>query len=80
MDFFEFLDSAVTPFHTVSELKKAFEKAGFGKDSVFERNGALIVVRLPRKVNSNTRFRIALAHTDFLRSGYLPIPTRTVRE
>lgn len=76
MDFFEFLDSAVTPFHTVSELKKAFEKAGFGKDSVFERNGALIVVRLPRKVNSNTRFRIALAHTDFPALKISPNPDK----
>lgn len=76
MDFFEFLDSAVTPFHTVSELKKAFEKAGFGKDSVFERNGALIVVRLPRKVNSNTRFRIALAHTDFPALRISPNPDK----
>lgn len=76
MDFFEFLDSAVTPFHTVSELKKAFEKAGFGKDSVFERNGALIVVRLPRTVNSNTRFRIALAHTDFPALRISPNPDK----
>lgn len=76
MDFFEFLDSAVTPFHTVSVLKKAFEKAGFGKDSVFERNGALIVVRLPRKVNSNTRFRIALAHTDFPALKISPNPDK----
>ncbi|OWV05934.1 MULTISPECIES: M18 family aminopeptidase [unclassified Fibrobacter] len=76
MDFFEFLDSAVTPFHTVSELKKAFEKAGFGKDSVFERNGALIAVRLPRKVNSNTRFRIALAHTDFPALRISPNPDK----
>lgn len=76
MDFFEFLDSAVTPFHTVSELKKAFEKAGFGKDSVFELNGALIVVRLPRKVNSNTRFRIALAHTDFPALKISPNPDK----
>lgn len=76
MDFFEFLDSAVTPFHTVSELKKAFEKAGFGKESVFERNGALIVVRLPRKVNSNTRFRIALAHTDFPALRISPNPDK----
>lgn len=76
MDFFEFLDSAVTPFHTVSELKKAFEKAGFGKDSVFERNGALIVVRLPRKVNSDTRFRIALAHTDFPALKISPNPDK----
>ncbi|SHH12328.1 aspartyl aminopeptidase [Fibrobacter sp. UWH9] len=76
MDFFEFLDSAVTPFHTVSELKKAFEKAGFGKDSVFERNGALIVVRLPRTVNSNTRFRIALAHTDFPALKISPNPDK----
>lgn len=76
MDFLQFLDSAVTPYHTVFQLKSAFLGAGYAQNEIFERNGALIVVRRPRKVCEKTRFRIALAHTDFPALKVAPNPDK----
>lgn len=77
MDFFQFLNHAVTPFHTVAELRSAFVEAGLCSENVFERNGAIIAVRFPQKVSRNTRFRVALAHTDFPALKIAPNPDKT---
>lgn len=73
MDFFEFLNYAVTPYHTVDFLKKALSVEGV---SLTERGGALIAVRKPQKVCGNSKFRIALAHTDFPALKIAPNPDK----
>jgi aspartyl aminopeptidase len=74
MDFFEFLNTAVTPYHTVECLKSHFEANSFtnfgenvelGKAYFVTRGASLIAFRTPRKWDASSRFRIALAHTDF---------------
>lgn len=74
MDFFEFLNTAVTPYHTVECLKSHFEANSFanfetdvefGKAYFVTRGASLIAFRVPRKWDVSSRFRIALAHTDF---------------
>ena len=75
MDFFEFLNYAVTPYHTVDKIRQILTTPS---DSVkfFERGGALIAVRLPKKVCLDSHFRIALAHTDFPALKITPNPDR----
>lgn len=73
MNFFDFLDKSVTPYHTVDNLKKALVDCGV---QLFERNGALIAVRSPEKPGKNSRFRIALAHTDFPALKISPNPDK----
>lgn len=75
MDFFEFLNYAVTPYHTVDKIRQFLTTPS---DSVkfFERGGALIAVRLPKKVCLDSHFRIALAHTDFPALKITPNPDR----
>ena len=74
MDFFEFLNTAVTPYHTVECLKSHFQANSFanfgenvepGKAYFVIRGASLIAFRTPRKWDESSRFRIALAHTDF---------------
>lgn len=76
MDFFEFLNTAVTPYHTVDALKSFFKANSFaeiGLSANFEpakayfvcREGSVIAFRTPKVWNESSRFRIALAHTDF---------------
>ena len=74
MDFFEFLNTAVTPYHTVECLKSHFQANSFanlgenvelGKAYFVTRGASLIAFRTPRKWDASSRFRIALAHTDF---------------
>ena len=74
MDFFEFLNTAVTPYHTVECLKSHFEansfanfgeNVEFGKAYFVTRGASLIAFRMPKKWDASSRFRIALAHTDF---------------
>jgi aspartyl aminopeptidase len=74
MDFFEFLNTAVTPYHTVECLKSHFqansfanlgEKVELGKAYFVIRGASLIAFCTPRKLDASSRFRIALAHTDF---------------
>lgn len=87
MEFLKFLDSCVTPYHTVGSLTGFFEKAGFtaldsavpsglepGAAYFAVRGGALIAVRLPREASAQSRFRIALAHTDFPALKVTPNP------
>jgi aspartyl aminopeptidase len=74
MDFFEFLNTAVTPYHTVECLKSHFEANSFtnfgenvelGKAYFVTRGASLVAFRMPKKWDASSRFRIALAHTDF---------------
>lgn len=74
MDFFEFLNTAVTPYHTVECLKSHFEANSFanfeinvepGKAYFVTRGASLIAFRTPQTWDASSRFRIALAHTDF---------------
>ncbi len=74
MNFLDFLNNSVTPYHTVEDLK-AFLGAGTEKKvQLFERGGALIAVRPPQKVCAESRFRIALAHTDYPTLKITPNP------
>lgn len=74
MEYFEFLNKSVTPYHTVEALKALFD-AKCGKNvRFFERGGALIAVRVPKQICSDSQFRIALAHTDFPTLKITPNP------
>lgn len=73
MEFFEFLNQAVTPYHTVEFLKKTLSVEGI---TLMERGGALIAVRKPKKACTQSRFRIALAHTDFPALKIAPNPDK----
>ena len=74
MNFLDFLNNSVTPYHTVENLK-AFLGAGTEKKvQLFERGGALIAVRPPQKFCAESRFRIALAHTDYPTLKITPNP------
>lgn len=75
MDFFEFLNYAVTPYHTVAGIRQLLGENDGGV-KVFERGGALIAVRMPQQVCLDSRFRIALAHTDFPTLKITPNPDR----
>ena len=76
MDFFEFLNTAVTPYHTVDALKSFFEANSFteielgvnlepAKAYFVCREASVIAFHTPKAWNELSRFRIALAHTDF---------------
>ena len=76
MEFFDFLNTAVTPYHTVDALKSFFKASSFteiGLAANYEpakayfvcREGSVIAFRTPKVWNESSRFRIALAHTDF---------------
>ena len=73
MNFLDFLNNSVTPYHTVENLKQLLEPAG-AEIKLFERGGALIAVRLPRAASAESRFRIALAHTDYPTLKITPNP------
>ena len=73
MNFLDFLNKSVTPYHTVENLKQILAPLGTGI-KVFERGGALIAVRLPQVVSTESRFRIALAHTDYPTLKITPNP------
>ncbi len=69
-----FLDSSVTPYHTVSELKKTFasfcsdslEKIENGQSYFTERSGtSLIAFKMPKVISEKTRFRLVVTHSDF---------------
>lgn len=89
MDFFEFLDTSVTPYHTVETLKKMLASAGFspvglenvagkacGETFFVERDSALIAVRMPRNFSADTRVRLATAHVDFPALKVTPNPDK----
>ena len=74
MECFEFLNKSVTPYHTVEALKALLGAECNESARFFVRGGALIAVRVPKKVCSDSRFRIALAHTDFPTLKITPNP------
>ena len=74
MEFFLFLNTAVTPYHTVNCLKSHFEANSFvnfsgsiepNKAYFVCRGASIIAFRTPKTWSSSSKFRIALAHTDF---------------
>lgn len=73
MDFLEFLNKSVTPYHTVDCLRQILAPAG-DKIRLFARGGALIAVRPPQTIDEESRFRIALAHTDYPTLKITPNP------
>ena len=76
MEYFEFLNKSVTPYHTVETLKALFNAKSDKNTRFFERGGALIAVRIPKQICSDSQFRIALAHTDFPALKITPNPDR----
>lgn len=89
MKFFDFLDFSVTPYHTVAFLSGEFEAAGFsqvkfGKQDQLVRGGAyyavrggaLVAFRMPRCPSPASKFRLALAHTDFPALKITPNPDK----
>ena len=74
MEYFEFLNKSVTPYHTVEALKTLLETQNGENTRFFERGGALIAIRFPKQICSDSRFRIALAHTDFPTLKITPNP------
>ena len=90
MEYFDFLNESVSPWHTVENLRQVFVSAGFeemqllngttaklGAAYMFVRGAAVVALRVPLQVNESTRFRIALAHTDFPALKISPNPDRT---
>ena len=76
MDFFEFLNDAVTPYHTVDALKSIFKANSFAEIELGAnlepakayfvcREASVIAFRTPKQWSGTLKFRIALAHTDF---------------
>ena len=76
MDFFEFLNTAVTPYHTVDALKSFFKANSFAEIELGAnlepakayfvcREASIIAFRTPQKWSDESKFKIALAHTDF---------------
>jgi aspartyl aminopeptidase len=76
MNFFEFLNTAVTPYHTVDALKSFFKANSFteielganlepAKAYFVCREASIIAFRTPKKWSDESKFKIALAHTDF---------------
>ena len=74
MEYFEFLNKSVTPYHTVEALKVLFDAKCEKSTRFFERGGALIAVRTPKQICADSQFRIALAHTDFPTLKITPNP------
>ena len=90
MEYFDFLNESVSPWHTVECLRREFASAGFkelrmsdgapvepGAAYIFVRGAALVALRMPLQVNEKSRFRLALAHTDFPALKVSPNPDRT---
>ena len=74
MNFLDFLNESVTPYHTVGCLKRFFEESGNGRMRIWERGGSIIVTAAPQKAHPGSRFRILLAHTDFPALKITPNP------
>ena len=74
MEFLDFLNDSVTPYHTVEGVKALLAQSKVGELKVWERGGALVAVRAPQKACTDSKFRIALAHTDFPSLKITPNP------
>lgn len=90
MEFLNFLNESVSPWHTVDSLKScllsdSFEElemstgkvAKLGSAYFFVRGGALVALKMPKQVSEQSRFRLALAHTDFPTLKISPNPDRS---
>lgn len=89
MEFLDFLNKSVSPWHTVDCLERCLQQASFeavdmsagtvaklGSACFFVRGGALVALKMPRQVTERSRFRLALAHTDFPTLKISPNPDR----
>lgn len=89
MNFLEFLNESVTPYHTVDVLKRFFLQNGYAEQKLNDkipsnggykffmvRGGALVAVKMPSKMTDQSKFRIALAHTDFPTLKISPNPDK----
>ena len=76
MEFFDFLNTAVTPYHTVDALKSFFKANSFAEIELGAnlepakayfvcREASINAFRTPQKWSDESKFKIALAHTDF---------------
>lgn len=74
MEFLDFLNASVTPYHTVASIKAVLTQSKSAGLKVWERGGAVIVVRTPKNACADSKFRIALAHTDFPALKITPNP------
>ena len=87
MDFLHFLDECVTPSHTADCISRMLEasgasRLGFSSGMAFEpgkvyfavRGCAVIAFRMPKNISGESRFRIAMAHTDFPALKITPNP------
>ena len=74
MEFLDFLNASVTPYHTVASIKAVLTQSKSAGLKVWERGGALIAALLPKETRADSKFRIALAHTDFPALKITPNP------
>ena len=74
MEFLDFLNASVTPYHTVASIKAVLTQSKSAGLKVWERGGAVIVVRTPKNACADSKFRIAMAHTDFPALKITPNP------
>ena len=74
MEFLDFLNASVTPYHTVASIKTVLTQSKSAGLKVWERGGALIAALLPKETCADSKFRIALAHTDFPALKITPNP------
>lgn len=86
-----FLDSAITPYHTVQGIREKLENAGF-KDASKEKlqpNGAyyfetagttIAAFRLPENYTEKSAFRLISGHTDFPALRLAPNPDKYSKE
>lgn len=74
MEFLDFLNASVTSYHTVGSIKAVLTQSKSAGLKVWERGGALIAALLPKETCADSKFRIALAHTDFPALKITPNP------
>ena len=87
MDFLRFLDECVTPSHTAGCISRNLEASGCtrlglgggvgfepGKAYFAVRGCAVIAFRMPKAMTCDSRFCIAMAHTDFPALKVTPNP------
>ena len=74
MEFLDFLNASVTPYHTVASIKAVLTQSKSAGLKVWEHGGALVAALLPKEACADSKFRIALAHTDFPALKITPNP------
>jgi len=91
MDLLNFLNDSVTPWHAAANLAKELQSQGFvqlmeaepwtlSQNAAYfvQRGAAIFAFRTPVKWTSETRFRLASAHTDFPALKLTPNPDKNV--